>query len=211
MFSSVRSGYECSAVSRGEQRHVFYINRILLEAETCYSAVEKMVLALVNAKKKLCHYFETHPITVTTEFPIKQILSKPDLSRRLTKWAIDLGIYGIRYVPRAAKKGQVMVDFLVEVQSFLVKPEQLLRTEEEFQMWILSIDGVSNSIDAGIGIMLKAPSGLKIEEARRLSFQTTNNEVEYEALIYYGETPWSKVTQGQIRLKDYYRASHWEV
>ena len=32
--------------------------------------------------------------------------------------------------------------------------------------------------------MLEAPSGLKIEEARRLNFQAANNEAEYEALIY---------------------------
>ena len=32
--------------------------------------------------------------------------------------------------------------------------------------------------------MLEASSGLKIEEARRLNFQATNNEAEYEALIY---------------------------
>ena len=32
--------------------------------------------------------------------------------------------------------------------------------------------------------MLEAPSGLKIKEVRRLNFQATNNEAEYEALIY---------------------------
>ena len=81
------------------------------------NAIKKMVLALVNAKKKLCHYFKTHPITVITDFPIKQILSKPDLLGRLPKWAINLGIYDIRYIPRATKKGQVMTDFLVGIQS----------------------------------------------------------------------------------------------
>ena len=45
------------------------------------------------------------------------------MSGRLTKWAIDLGVYDIRYVARAAKKGQVMADFLVEIQSFFVEPE----------------------------------------------------------------------------------------
>ena len=50
-------------------------------------------------------------------------MSKPDMSSRLTKWAIDLGIYDICYIPRAAKKGQVMADFLVEIQSFYVEPE----------------------------------------------------------------------------------------
>ena len=49
---------------------------------------------------------------------------------------------------------------------------------------MLSIDEASNSIGAGIGIVLEAPSGLRIEEACRLSFQVTNNEAEYVALIY---------------------------
>ena len=60
--------------------------------------------------------------------------------------------------------------------------------------------------------MLEAPSGLKIEEARRLSFQATNNEAEYEALIYGLElVKHLGVTQGQIRLKADYRAGSWEV
>ena len=54
-----------------KQRPVFYMSRMLLDAEARYSVVEKMVLALVNAKKKLRHYFETHPIIVITDFPIK--------------------------------------------------------------------------------------------------------------------------------------------
>ena len=83
---------------------MFYVSRMLLDAETRYSAVEKMVLALVNEKKKLRHYFETHLIIVIIDFPIKQILSKPDLLGRLTKWATDLGVYDIRYLPIAAKK-----------------------------------------------------------------------------------------------------------
>ena len=86
-----------------KQRPVFYVSKILLNVETHYSAVKKMVLALVNAKKKLRHYFETHPITMIIDFSIKQILSKSDLSGRLTKRVIDLEIYDIRYVPRAAK------------------------------------------------------------------------------------------------------------
>ena len=93
-------------------------------------------------------------------------------------------VYDIPHVPRVAKKGQVMANFLVEIQSFSTKPEQLLHIEEKFQVWVLSTDGDSNSAGAGIGIVLEAPSGLKIEEAWRLSFQVTNNEAEYKALIY---------------------------
>ena len=36
-----------------KQRPMFYMSKMLLDAETRYSAVQKMVLALVNAKKKV--------------------------------------------------------------------------------------------------------------------------------------------------------------
>ena len=106
------------------------------------------------------------------------------MSGKLTKLTIDLRVYDIRYIPRATKKGQIIADFMVEIQLFFAEPEQLLHTEEEFQTWVLRTDETSNSIGAGIGVVLEAPSGLKIEEAPRLNFQATNNEVEYEALIY---------------------------
>ena len=59
-----------------------------------------------------------------------------------------------------------------------------MQSEEEFQTWVLSINGALNYTSARIGVVLEAPSGLKIEEAQRLNFQATNNEAEYEALIY---------------------------
>ena len=58
-----------------------------------------------------------------------------------------------------------MVDFLVEIQSFSAGSEQHLHSEEEFQAWVLSIDRASNSTGTGIGVILEAYSGLKIEEA----------------------------------------------
>ena len=63
-----------------------------------------------------------------------------------------------------------MAEFLAEIQSFSVEPKQLLHIEEKFQVWILSTNGASNSAGTGIGIVLEAPSELKIEEAQRLSF-----------------------------------------
>ena len=58
--------------------------------------MEKIVLALVIAKKKLWHYFESHTIVVMTNCPIQQILSKHNLLGRLTKWAIELEVYDIK-------------------------------------------------------------------------------------------------------------------
>ena len=59
---------------------VFYVSRMLLVAETQYSMMDKLVLALVNAMKKLHQYFESHPIVVYTDHPIRHIWTKPYLS-----------------------------------------------------------------------------------------------------------------------------------
>ena len=87
----------------GKQKLVFYTSKMLTDPKTRYSVTKKLVLALVNAKKKLKPYFEAHTIVVLMEHSLWQILSKPDLSRRLTKWAIELGVYDIKYWPKTMK------------------------------------------------------------------------------------------------------------
>lgn len=157
---------------------------MFLDAETRYSKMEKMVLALVTAKKNLRHYFESHTIVVMTNCPIGKILSKPDLSGRLTKWAIELGVFDIKYVSRSAKKGQVLVDFLVEIQSFEPLEKETMMLLEEAITWIMNTDGASNRHGAGIGIVLENSSGILIEESVQLNGEMMNNESEYEALLY---------------------------
>ncbi|XP_062080529.1 uncharacterized protein LOC133785297 [Humulus lupulus] len=57
-------------------------------------------------------------------------------------------------------------------------------SDESEWVWILSTDGASNVEGSGIGVVLEAPSGLKMEEALQFNYQATNNEPEYEALLY---------------------------
>ena len=45
------------------------------------------------------------------------------------------------------------------------------------------MDGASWKTRAGVGLQLKAPIGEKIEQAIRLDFPASNNEVEYEAIL----------------------------
>ena len=48
---------------------------------------------------------------------MKQVLHKPETSGRLMKWAIELSEFDIRYRPKTAIKGQVLVDFVMELAS----------------------------------------------------------------------------------------------
>ena len=50
--------------------------------------------------------------------------------------------------------------------------------------WILNTDGASNKEGARIGVIIELSFGLIIEEDFRLEKQMTNNEAEYEAMIY---------------------------
>ena len=50
--------------------------------------------------------------------------------------------------------------------------------------WILNISGASNKSEVRIEVALENSSGVIIEEALCLEKKLTNNEVEYEALIY---------------------------
>lgn len=74
----------------GIQKPIFFTSRTLSDPETRYSAAEKLVLALIHAKKKLQHYFESHRIIVVTTYPLKVILSKPDIIGRNSKTSMSL-------------------------------------------------------------------------------------------------------------------------
>ena len=72
MYLSV-SDHVVSAVllrDRGIQQPVYYISKTLVNAETRYLPLEKLVLALVHATRKLPHYFQAHTVFVLTEYPL---------------------------------------------------------------------------------------------------------------------------------------------
>ena len=54
---------------------------------------------------------------------------------------------------------------------------------DEAKTLVVYVDGLSTLYAGGIGIILKSPEGDKLKYAARLQYQTTNNKVEYEALL----------------------------
>ncbi|GKB85076.1 reverse transcriptase domain-containing protein [Tanacetum coccineum] len=99
---------------KARQMPIYFVSRALRGPEVNYTAMEKLVLALVHASKRLRRYFQAHPIIVITEQPIKNILSNPDVAGRMLKWSIQLGEFGIHYRPRVSVKGQVLANIIVE-------------------------------------------------------------------------------------------------
>ncbi|GJY96838.1 reverse transcriptase domain-containing protein [Tanacetum coccineum] len=166
-----------------KQMPIYFVSRALQGPEINYTPMEKLVLALVNASKRLKRYFQAHPIIVITDQPIKQVLSKPEIAGRLQKWSIELGEYDIQYRPRISVKGQILADFIVErpEDDSLAAPMEV--EEELSEPWTLFTDGSSYIDGSRAGLILTDPEGTKFTYALRFTFDATSNEAEYEALI----------------------------
>ena len=78
----------------------------------------------------------------------------------------------------------MLADFLVKIQSFEPLEKENMVLLEEGMAWIMNTDGASNRHGAGIGIVLENSSGILIEESMQLNGTMSNNEAEYEALLY---------------------------
>ena len=55
---------------QGVQQPIYYVSKTLVNTETRYLPLEKLVLALVHATRKLPHYFQARIVYVLTEYPL---------------------------------------------------------------------------------------------------------------------------------------------
>ena len=62
----------------GIQWPVYYVSKSINEAEVRYLPLEKAILAVVNATRKLPHYFQAHTVVVFTQLPLKSVLKSAD-------------------------------------------------------------------------------------------------------------------------------------
>jgi hypothetical protein len=96
------------------QRPVYYINEVLSDTKARYPQIQKLLYAVVLARRKLRHYFEAHPISVVSLFPLGEIIRNPDAAGRITKWSVELMGETLTYASHKAIKSQILADFVAE-------------------------------------------------------------------------------------------------
>ena len=61
-------------VDNGVQRPVYYVSKLLHEADVHYLPLENAILSVVHATRKLPHYFQVHTVVVLIQLPLQSLL-----------------------------------------------------------------------------------------------------------------------------------------
>jgi hypothetical protein len=126
----------------------------------------------------LRHYFESHPVTVVSSFPLGEIIQCREASGRIAKWVVELMGETISFAPRKAIKSQVLADFVAEWVD-----TQLPTAPIQPELWTMYFDGSLMKTGAGAGLLFISPLRKHLRYVLRLHFPASNNVAEYEALI----------------------------
>ena len=72
-------------VDSGVQMLVYFVSKSLHEADVRYLPLEKAILVVVHATRKLPHYFQSHIVVVLTQLSLKSLLRSANYTRRIAK------------------------------------------------------------------------------------------------------------------------------
>lgn len=134
---------------------MYLVSQTLNAAETRYQMIEKVAFVLVLTVRRMRPYFQNHTITVRTNYPNLKILSKADVAGRMIGWSLELSEFDIRCEPTGAIKSQCLADFSAELT-----PQQDLSAG-----WTIYVDGSSNKVVFGAGVILEGLGNLLLEQA----------------------------------------------
>ena len=149
-------------VDGGIQRPVYYVSRLQHEAEIRYLPLEKAILAVLHATRKLPHYFQAHTVVVLTLFPLRALFRSADYTGRIAKWGTIQGAFDIKYMPCTSVKGQVLADLMakfaksplkkkVETQHMDGKSVSTTSLQEPL-FWKVYVDGAANQRSSWSGV-----------------------------------------------------------
>jgi hypothetical protein len=110
------------------------------------------------ASWKLRHYFQEYSISVVTDYPLGDIRRNQDATRRISKWAVELGALNIDFKPRTAIKSQALVNFMAEWRE-----NQLPTPTERPEHRVMYFDGSLNLEGAGAGVLLISQTGEQLK------------------------------------------------
>jgi hypothetical protein len=138
---------------------------VLSKTKARYPRIQKLLYAVVLARRKLRHYFEAHPVTVVSLFLLGEIIHNPDPASRIAKWFVELMGKTLTYAPCKAIKYQILADIVAECTDTKLPPLQI-----QDKCWTLYFEGSMMKTGAGAGQLFISPLGEHMRYAIRLHF-----------------------------------------
>jgi ribonuclease HI len=125
---------------------------------------------------------------VVTQYPVQAMFQKSDFTGRISKWGEKIDALDVKYLPRTAIKGQILVDFFAEFTPASGHKESSATTFQQDSLeslgwWKIYVDGASNAKGSGTGVVIITPNDTVIEQSIWLDFKVSNNEAEYETVL----------------------------
>ena len=114
---------------------------------------------------------------------MSEILYNRDATVRVAKWVIELLPLDIKFEAKKAIKSQAIADFLAE----WIEQQLPIQVHSEHSTMFFNRSKMLNGSDAGV--VLVSPRGDKLCYVLQIHFDPSNNEAEYEALLYGSHMP----------------------
>ena len=90
---------------------------MLRNARERYPQIQKLLLGVLLASRKLRHYFQAHRITVVTGYCLERTLRNREATGRIAEWALELLEFDLHFVNSQAIKSTALADFVAEWTS----------------------------------------------------------------------------------------------
>ena len=99
---------------------------------------------------------------VITSFPLGEVVRNRDAVGRISKWAVELMGYDVKFIPHTAIKSQALADFIAEWTEI-----QAPTPEISHEYWTLYFDRLVMGPSMGAEVVLVSPKGGKFQYAVR--------------------------------------------
>jgi hypothetical protein len=139
----------------------------------------KLTYTLLITSRKFSHYFQAHQIQIHTSSTLGEIWNNREATRKITKWVIELSMYGIAYKLWMTIKAQALSDFVVEWTKTPTPPK-----EKALEYWTINFDGSLQLQGAGAGLLVTSPKGESFKYILQMHFPASNNAAKYEAMLH---------------------------